>query len=282
MLRAASLRPDVAVRAPGRGDLDLEELTPDAAAAAVDPSLVDVVLNCAAAADVDRCATERERAFALNARAPGLLAIASASANVPFVHISTDYVFGGSGPGPFAEDAALAPAQYYGETKAEGERRVLAAAGRRTIVRVSWLFGPQVRPYERFVLEQAQRGAVRVMSDFASRPTWLPGLADWLLSVCGALDEGAFAPPVLHPAGGPTATRAEWARAILDAHGHGDVPVLDQGPMPAGLAIRPPDSRLSTDTTDAWIDATWATGFPSARTAPQIPDWRTVVGGVDD
>jgi dTDP-4-dehydrorhamnose reductase len=272
--RAAGRHLNVAVRAPGRAELDLEALTIETATAAVDPGLFDVVLNCAAAAHVDRCETEREHAFALNARAPGLIAVACAAANVPFVHISTDYVFGATGEGPFGEDATRSPAQYYGETKAEGERRVLAAGGRRTVARVSWLFGPEARPYERFVLGQVGRGEVRVMADYASRPTWLPGLADWLLGVCGALADGAFAPPFLHPAGGPSATREDWARAVLDVHGYTDTPVVDQGPLPAGLAPRARDTRLCTTKTDAWIDATWAGGFPSPRAAPRILDWR--------
>ena len=275
--RAAGRHLDVAVRAPGRAELDLEALTPEGAAAAVDPTLVDVVLNCAAAAHVDRCDTDRERSFALNAAAPGLLAAACAAADVPFVHISTDYVFGADGGGPFAEDAPLAPAQYYGETKAEGERRVHAAGGRQTVARVSWLFGPEARPFERYVLGQVERGEVLVMADQASRPTWLPGLADWLLTVCGALAEGAFAPASLHPAGGPTATRADWARTVLDAHGHTDIPVVDQGATPIGLAVRARDTRLSTARTEAWLDATWAVGFPRDRSAPRILDWRDAV-----
>ncbi len=275
--RAAGRHLDVAVRAPGRADLDLEALTPEAAAAAVDPTLVDVVLNCAAAAHVDRCETERERSFALNAEVPGLLAAACAAADVPFVHISTDYVFGAGAGGPFAEDAPRAPAQYYGETKAEGERRVHGAGGRQTVARVSWLFGPEARPFERYVLGQVERGEVLVMAGHASRPTWLPGLADWLLAVCGALADGAFAPPFLHPAGGPVATRADWARAVLDAHGHAEIPVVDQGDMPMGLAARAPDTRLSTAKTEAWLEATWAAGFPGARSVPRILDWRDAV-----
>ena len=89
--------------------------------------------------------------------------------------------------------------------------------------------------------------------------------------------EGAFAPSVLHPAGGPMATRGQWARAILDARGHPDVPVLDQGPMPPGLATRPTDSRLETTKTDAWIEATWASASPTSRSAPRIDDWRDAV-----
>ena len=275
VLRAAGSRLDVAVRAPGRAELDLSD--PVAAKTAVDPALIDVVLNCAAAADVDRCQIQQDDATQLNAVLPGVLAEACARGDVPLLHISTDYVFGGAGPGPFDEDAPPAPAQHYGASKAEGERRVRAAGGRCTIARVSWLFGPDARPFERFVLGQVPTGSVAVMAEAASRPTWLPGLADWLLSVGGALAEGAFAPAVLHPAGGPHATRAEWARAILDAHGHAGIPVIDQGRTAPGMATRPQDSRLSSERTTRWVDATWANAFPSTRQAPQILDWRNAV-----
>ena len=110
----------------------------------------------------------------------------------------------------------------------------------------------------------AARSSVAVFRDQASRPTWLPGLARWLLDLGRVMVDGAFVPDVLHPAGGPAATRGEWARAILDAHGLLAVEVVDQPPSTT-LAPRPIDSRLAHDRTDDWIRATWGMS---------LPDWR--------
>ena len=270
VLREAGTWASLAVRAPTRDEADLARLTADGARALVDPELIDVVLNCAAAAHVDRCETQRDEAHAVNAVAPGLLAEACARVGLPFLHISTDYVFGG-GAGPYAEDAAPCPVQHYGVTKAEGERRVLAAGGRGTIARVSWLFGPGATPFADWVLGQVDRAEAAVFAEQQSRPTWIPGLASWLLDVCSVLEHGSFAPRILHPAGGPHASRAEWARAILDARGHHDVRVVSQSSPPP--APRPSDSRLDSTRTDDWVLATFADPFGTSP-LPRIPDWR--------
>ena len=268
--RAAGEARDVALTAPSRHELDLATVTATALDAMLGSPLYDVVLNCAAEARVDVCETERAAAWRLNATAPGLLAAACARWDLPFIHVSTDYVFGHEDgpPGPHAEHAPRHPAQHYGASKAAGEEAVRAVAGRRTIARVSWLFGPDGNPFQDFVLGQARAGGpVAVFQDQASRPTWLPGLARWLLPLGRVMVDGAFVPDVLHPAGGPGVTRGAWARAILDAHGFAGMEVVDQAPR-SGLAPRPRDSRLAHDRTDDWIRATWGA---------TLPDWRDFV-----
>jgi dTDP-4-dehydrorhamnose reductase len=270
VLRAAGADLEVAMQAPARAELDLEVASQGELDALVGAGLFDAVLNCAAAARVDACEEERDRAQRLNATVPGMLAVAAARADLPFVHVSTDYVFGGPGAesGPFAEGATRGPAQHYGATKADGERAVLATHGRRVVVRVSWLFGPGATPFADHVLAHARAGTPVPVLDQASRPTWLPGMARWLVDLCAVVCAGAFTPDVLHPAGGPTATRADWARAILDAHGLSEVPTVPQV-GPSLPAARPRDSRLDATRTDAWIAATWAAA---------LPDWREFVG----
>ncbi len=238
------------------------------------------VLNAAAMARVDRCESQIEAASAVNAVGPGRLALACADAGVPLAHVSTDYVFGDQkrrGPGPYAERARHGPVQSYGATKAQGEKLVLAQGWFTTVARVSWLFGPGGDPFGRFVLGQvASGGDVAVMTSQQSRPTWVPDLARWLLDVCRALESDAAGdtdragaprvPPVLHPTGGPAADRGTWARAVLDARGHADVAVVDQGAPPSTLvAARPLDSRLDGAATAEWC---------VARGIAPILDWR--------
>src|SRR3954454_24476960 len=102
----------------------------------------DALINTAAQTNVDRCETERDEAFALNAEAPRVFAEICAAKQARFVHISTDYVFDGEKRTPYTEEDEARPISVYGESKREGERRVLAANDGSLIVRVSCVFGP--------------------------------------------------------------------------------------------------------------------------------------------
>src|SRR5689334_17301002 len=102
----------------------------------------DVLLNCAAQTNVDRCETEKEEAFRLNGEAPGVLAEICSRKSARMIHISTDYVFDGAKSDPYSERDAAKPISVYGESKLEGERCVAAVDQKHWIVRVSWVFGP--------------------------------------------------------------------------------------------------------------------------------------------
>lgn len=257
-LGSALRRADPSLIAPGRAALDLEGASRDDIVEAV--SGAAWVINAAAAAGVDDCERDPVGAHRINAEAPERIARACRAAGVDFLHISTDYVFGGR-RGPYAEGAAPCPVQAYGRSKAGGEAAVLAAGG--AVARVSWLFDDDGGPFQRWVLGQTGP-AVEIHTDQRSRPTPLPGLARWLLAVADRLPD---APRILHAAGGPPASRAQWARAILDARGRSN-PVVPQRSTP--LARRPNDSVLDPTATDAWADGAGV---------PRIPDWRDLVGG---
>jgi dTDP-4-dehydrorhamnose reductase len=258
------------IRAPGRAELDLASATRedfDRVLAELRPT---AVLNAAALSNVEECETRREEAAAVNGTGPGLLAEACTAAGVPLVHISSDYVFGDPGrQSPDSTDAPHCPVQHYGVTKALGERLIGEAGGQTCIVRVSWLFGVELSTFEAFVLDQVERGVdpVGVMTWQRSRPTYTPALADWLLALTWFIASGGEAPPALHPAGGPWASRAEWARQILDAYGHPDREVEEQpGEIWVDLrARRPVDSRLDSATTLAWAQE---------AALPRLGDWR--------
>ncbi len=264
-----SAAPGWTVEAPGRAELDFATVSADGWKAALEARRPDVVLNCAAHALVDACETDRGGAEAVNATAPGRIAAACAALAVPLLHISTDYAFGGR-PGPFVEGDATGPVQHYGVTKVAGEEAVLSSGARASVARISWLFGPTSSAFAGYVLDQVDgSGApVRVHSRQTSRPTFAPTLVAWLLGVAELLAVGVAVPPILHPAGGPWASRAEWARAILDAAGHTDLAVVDQGDDGIMRAARPLDSRLDGDATMGWS---------FARGLPPVPNWRELV-----
>jgi dTDP-4-dehydrorhamnose reductase len=178
----------------GRAELDITD------AAAVEATLarlgdeqggLDGVVNCAAWTDVDGAESEQELAHAVNADGAGVLARGAAQAGVPMLHVSTDYVFdgvaplGGDGrPRPYVESDPTGPRSVYGSTKLEGEREVLAASKRHTIVRTAWLYGADGPNFVETMLRLAgERPAVQVVTDQTGSPTWAGHLAPALLGL---------------------------------------------------------------------------------------------------
>jgi dTDP-4-dehydrorhamnose reductase len=157
----------------------------------------DALVNCAAWTDVDGAETHREQAHAVNADGAGNVARAAATAGVPLVHISTDYVFAGDAPldeagtsRPYLESDPTGPRSVYGQTKLAGELQVLAASARHSVVRSSWLFGVDGHSFVATMLRLAGEGGaepgtpvVRVVTDQIGCPTWTGHLAPALLGL---------------------------------------------------------------------------------------------------
>lgn len=145
------------------------------------PLEFDALINTAAQTNVDRCETEQEEAFALNAEAPRVLAEICAAKRARFVHISTDYVFDGEKRAPYREEEEARPISVYGESKREGERRALAANERALIVRVSWVFGPDRPSFVDWAIGQARKTEeVKAIADKWATPTYTLDLAQLL------------------------------------------------------------------------------------------------------
>ena len=183
------------------GELDVADgRAVDRAVARVRP---EAIVNCAAWTDVDGAETHRRQAHAVNADGAGNLARAAASAGVPLVHVSTDYVFSGEAPldarglpRPYMESDPTGPRSVYGHSKLAGEHQVLVASAAHTIVRSSWLFGVDghnfVATMLRLAGEQQAGGSegagkpprpLRVVSDQTGCPTWTGHLAPALLGL---------------------------------------------------------------------------------------------------
>jgi dTDP-4-dehydrorhamnose reductase len=151
----------------------------------------EAVLNCAAWTDVDGAESHRKQAHAVNADGPRNLALAAAWERVPLLHVSTDYVFSGDAfvddsgtPRAYVESDPTGPRSVYGQTKLAGEREVLAASPRHTVVRSAWLFGVGGRNFADTMLRLAgERDAVQVVTDQVGCPTWTGHLAPALLGL---------------------------------------------------------------------------------------------------
>ncbi len=173
--------------------VDQMDITDAVAVAAALPGF-DLVVNAAAYTAVDQAETDREAAFEVNARGPGILAAACASRAVPLIHISTDYVFDGAKDGPWHEDDPVHPISVYGASKEAGERAVRSAHDRHVILRTSWLYAAHGQNFLRTMLRLGgERKSLRVVDDQMGAPTAAGDVAAAILVIADRIlaDGGA-------------------------------------------------------------------------------------------
>ena len=165
-----TLAPLGEVHAFDRHTLDLAD--PDRLAAAVRELKPEVLVNAAAYTVVDRAESEPDAAFAINSRAPGILAEETGRLGALLVHYSTDYVFDGTKAGPFTEDDTPNPLGVYGASKLEGEKAIRASGARHWIFRTSWVYAPRGKNFFLTILRLAREGKpLRVVADQFGAPT---------------------------------------------------------------------------------------------------------------
>ncbi|MBC6438644.1 MAG: dTDP-4-dehydrorhamnose reductase [Rhodobacteraceae bacterium] len=251
------------VHALDRGQADLTE--PAACAEAILAVRPGMVINAAAYTRVDAAETEEAVAQLVNADAPGAMAQACARMAVPFVHISTDYVFDGSGDEPWRPNAPTAPLNAYGRTKQAGEAAVLSAGGIAAILRTSWVFDLTGQNFVTTMLRLgAERDSVRVVADQVGGPTPAGALARACWRVGLHLQQTQGNGGCYHFSGTPDTSWAGFARAILDSAGLTcaieDI-LTAEFPTPA---MRPRNSRLDCNDTEAVFGL-------------QRPDWRAAL-----
>lgn len=248
---------DVSARFLGRDQADL--MHPVACAAMIRDC--DAVINAAAWTAVDKAETEEAAATMVNAAAPTAIAQTCAALGVPFLHISTDYVFDGAGDQPFRPDDPVSPLGAYGRSKLAGEVGVLAAGGHSLILRTSWVVSAHGANFVKTMLRLgADRESLNVVADQIGGPTPAAAIADALFVAVKAMTAGAPG-GVHHFAGAPDTSWADFARAIMARAGLActinDIPTSAY-PTPAQ---RPGNSRLD------------CSGFTKAFGVAR-PDWR--------
>jgi dTDP-4-dehydrorhamnose reductase len=198
----------------GHDDCDLA--VAGSAARAIEAVAPDIVINAAAYTAVDKAESEQGAAFALNAAAPGEMAVASARAGVALLHVSTDYVFDGSGAHAHREDEPIAPLSIYGASKAEGEARVRAANPRHVILRTSWVFSGHGANFVRTMLRLgAEREELAIVDDQVGGPTGASDIAAALRGIARKIAAGEDAYGTYHFAGAPAVSWHGFAEAIF-------------------------------------------------------------------
>lgn len=226
------------------------------------------VINAAAWTDVDGAEAAESLATRINAEAPAAMAEAAATLDIPFVTISTDYVFDGSGTQPWRPEDRPAPLGAYGRSKLEGERAVARIGGRWAVVRTSWVISAHGRNFVRTMLRLGrERGAVRVVADQVGAPTPAADLARAALTIAAALRRRPELAGIYHYAGMPDTSWADFARAIFAA-ARMEVAVTDIATADWPTAARRPlNSRLDCTST--------AAAFGLTR-----PDWRAALPAI--
>lgn len=137
----------------------------------------DIIINCAAHTNVNACESELDLAYRINAIGPRNLSIAASKIGAKMIHVSTDYVFDGTGKEPYNEFSPVAPLGAYGKTKLEGEKFVKQFADKFFIIRTAWLYGDGKNFVNTMINIAREKGEVSVVADQVGTPTSTKELA---------------------------------------------------------------------------------------------------------
>ena len=260
-----------AVTAPGRDALDLT--APDTIRSAVRDVAPDVIVNAAAYTDVDEAEDDPERAEAVNARAPGVLAAVAAEVGAWLVHYSTDYVFDGTGTTPHVEADPANPVNVYGRTKRAGETAVQAAGVPHLILRTSWVYSARRSNFLLSMLRLAdEHDTLTVVDDQTGTPTsatWIAAATATILRRLQSMESPEDASGLYHLAAAGQTSWYGFAQAIFAQFGRTDVTVepipTSEYPTPAE---RPAYTVLDSTTARTTFDIdipTWSEQLDALR-----------------
>jgi dTDP-4-dehydrorhamnose reductase len=212
----------------------------------------DFVINAAAYTAVDRAEDDQAIAFAVNRDGAGWMAAEAAARGLPFVHISTDYVFDGLKGSPYVETDPTRPLGVYGRSKAEGEQAVLGANPRSAILRTAWVCSPDGANFVKTMLRLAkEREELRVVADQHGAPTFAADLAEAIARMMPRLmaaQPGDEAFGLFHLSGAPHTTWHGFTAEILDQAAQRGHPRPRLVPIATSdyptKAARPADGRM--------------------------------------
>lgn len=207
------------------------------------------IVSCAAYTAVDRAESEPDLAHAFNAVAPRILAEEAARANIPIIHVSTDYVFDGAKDQPYVESDSVNPMGVYGRSKEAGEAAVRAASPNHAIIRTAWVVSADGANFVNTMLRLgSERTELGVVNDQVGCPSSANDIAQALLTVANALGDRSGTWHFVNSGQASWYDLAAYVFAAAEAKGLA-VPKLNpistaQYPTPA---TRPANSRLSSD-----------------------------------
>ncbi|MGE8146035.1 dTDP-4-dehydrorhamnose reductase [Pseudomonas frederiksbergensis] len=251
----------------GRDQLDLAQ--PEQIRQQVQKVRPDLIINAAAHTAVDQAESEPELAFAINATAPGILALQARELDIPLIHYSTDYVFDGSKAAPYNEDDAPNPLGVYGKSKLAGEQAITEVQGQHLILRTSWVYSTHGRNFlltmQRLLQEKPE---LRIVADQIGAPTWAGTIASSTLALIERWQAGqAGAWGTYHLTAQGETSWFGFAQAIGDALRAQGKPCANLLPIPSSdyptPAARPLNSRLDCTR----LQREWGVSQPDWQTA---------------
>lgn len=152
----------------------------------------DVIINCAAHTNVDKCEEQWDLAYKINAIGPRNLSIAATEVDAKMIHVSTDYVFEGNGSKPYTEFDEPNPVSAYGKTKLEGEKFVKEFAKKHFILRTAWLYGEGKNFVKTMLALSENHDELNVVCDQLGSPTSTVELAKMIHYLEGTENYGLF------------------------------------------------------------------------------------------
>lgn len=244
--------PDLVVIALGRDRLDITDRT------AIDRIIAeyapDVVVSAAAYTAVDRAEDDETAAFSANCNGAYNVAAAAEAANLPVIHLSTDYVFSGDKPAAYTETDHAEPRTVYGRSKLAGEQAVLRANERSVILRTAWVHSPYGVNFLKTMLRLAcDKETIRVVSDQYGTPTYALDIASGIVTVARRAVANREADDwrgIFHLVASGETTWAGFAEEIFRVSGKFGGPTARVEPITSAdyptVARRPMNSRLDT------------------------------------
>ena len=156
----------------------------------------NVLINCAAYTAVDKAEDDLALCYKINCDAVRNLGEVAQAHGMTVIHVSTDYVFDGTGHIPYTEDMAVSPTNVYGKSKLAGERELRKACPGAIIIRTSWLYSGFGNNFVKTMLKLgSERSQLKVIFDQIGTPTYAADLADAMLQI---IDSGKFVPGIYH------------------------------------------------------------------------------------
>jgi dTDP-4-dehydrorhamnose reductase len=234
-----------------------------------------LVINAAAYTAVDKAETDQEAAKAGNHTGPLALAKLCEAAGIPFIHVSTDYVFDGNKGAPYLETDPTSPTGVYGATKRDGEEAILATEAQAIILRTAWVYSAHGKNFARTMINAGRKMPVlRVVADQRGSPTAAGDLADAILAIADKIAVTGWRPEyrgIFHATGSGETSWHGFATAIFEkAARHGYKPPEVQPIATADWPTptrRPPDSRLDGGKLAKIFSVT-------------LPDWEDTLPGI--
>lgn len=240
----------IAFKAVSRPAFDFER--PETVEACFTAAKPDLVVNAAAYTAVDKAESDVAAATAGNHTGPLALAKLCERAGIPFIHVSTDYVFDGNKGAPYVETDPTGPTGVYGATKRDGEEAILATGAQAIILRTAWVYAAHGKNFARTMLNAGRRmPLLRVVADQRGTPTAAPDLAAAILAIAAKIQATGWDQQyrgIFHATGGGETTwhgfaSAIFAEAAKTGYAAPEVQPINTADWPTPTR-RPPDSRL--------------------------------------